>query len=87
MWLHLRQVARLGLSSIKAPLALLAAEPKAIIPIQKLSTTQMKERREKGLCYNCDDKWAPGHKCHATKLFIMECENSDDEDEAKSTPW
>lgn len=39
----------------------------------------MKERREKGFCYNCDEKWGLGHMCKAAKLFIMEGEESEDE--------
>ena len=27
------------------------------IPVKKISTTQMEERKKKGLCYNYDDKW------------------------------
>lgn len=46
----------------------------------------MKELRDKGLYYNCDEKWATGHKCRAIKLFIMECEDSGDEEEANATP-
>lgn len=46
----------------------------------------MKERRDKGLCYNCDDKWALEHKCKKTKLFIMECEDSGDEEEVSYPP-
>lgn len=32
----------------------------------------MKEHWDHGLCYNRDDKWAPGHKCKSTRLFLME---------------
>ena len=32
----------------------------------------MEERKKKGLCYNFDDKWAPGHKCKSAKLFLLE---------------
>ena len=32
------------------------------IPVKKITAAQMEERKKKGLCYNCDDKWAPGHK-------------------------
>ena len=31
----------------------------------------MKERRDKGLCYNCDDKWNPIYKCKTPKLFLI----------------
>jgi hypothetical protein len=32
----------------------------------------MSERRKKGLCYNCDEKWSTNHKCRTMKLYIME---------------
>jgi hypothetical protein len=31
----------------------------------------MKERCEKGLCYNCDECWHPGHKCKSPRLFLL----------------
>jgi hypothetical protein len=37
--------------------------PKAIGPIHKISHEQMEDRRNKGLCYNCDAKWQYGHRC------------------------
>ena len=47
-------------------------EAKSKIPIKRLTPTQMDERRKKGLCYNCDEKWAVGHKCKIAKLFLLE---------------
>jgi hypothetical protein len=41
------------------------------LPIQRISPAQMKERRDKGLCYYCDDRWLPGHKCKSPRLFLM----------------
>lgn len=32
--------------------------------------TEMKARREKNLCYNCDKKWVRGHRCKG-KLFRL----------------
>ena len=32
----------------------------------------MEERKKKGLCYNCDKKWAPGHKCKSAMLFLLD---------------
>lgn len=32
-------------------------------PIRKLSPAELQARRKKGLCYNCDDKYSPGHRC------------------------
>ena len=42
------------------------------IPVKKINAAQMEERKKKGLCYNCDDKWAPRHKCKQTTLFLLE---------------
>jgi hypothetical protein len=38
--------------------------------IKKLSPAELKERRDKGLCFNCDNKFSPGHRCK--KLFLIE---------------
>lgn len=32
----------------------------------------MQEKRDKGLCYNCDEKYHIGHKCNRPKLFLLE---------------
>ena len=45
---------------------------KPTMPIQKISQSQMEERRKKGLCYNCDYKWQYGHKCQTPKLFSID---------------
>ena len=31
----------------------------------------MEERKKKGLCYSCDEKWGLGHKCKSAKLFLL----------------
>ncbi|KAF5466832.1 hypothetical protein F2P56_016722, partial [Juglans regia] len=46
--------------------------PKAIVPVHKISPNEMRERRSKGLCYSCDSKWSPGHKCASPKLYLIE---------------
>ncbi|XP_062153129.1 uncharacterized protein LOC133861362 [Alnus glutinosa] len=40
------------------------------IPSRRLSPAEMQDRRSKGLCFNCDDKFIPGHRCK--KLFVIE---------------
>ena len=47
-------------------------EAKSRIPIKRISPVQMEDRKKKGLCYNCDDKWSPGHKCKSAKIFLLE---------------
>jgi hypothetical protein len=41
----------------------------------------MVERQLKGLCYNCDDKYFPGHKCKEHKLFMAMSEDVSEEEE------
>ncbi|XP_075659161.1 uncharacterized protein LOC142629051 [Castanea sativa] len=47
-------------------------KPRTKVPLQRLTGAQMEERRKRGLCYNCDDKWQMGHKCKGAKLFLLE---------------
>ncbi|XP_035549739.1 uncharacterized protein LOC118349426 [Juglans regia] len=47
-------------------------QPISRMPYQRISEAQMQDRRKKGLCYFCEDKWHPGHKCARPKLYVME---------------
>ena len=38
---------------------------------KKLSWSEMQGRREKGLCYNCDEKFGPGHRCKTTPQVFL----------------
>lgn len=38
-------------------------DPKTRLPIKRISLAQIEERKKKGLCYNCVEKWASRHKC------------------------
>ena len=39
--------------------------------IQKLSQSQIQAKREKGLCFYCDDKYTIGHKCKASAHILI----------------
>jgi len=39
----------------------------------RLTPQQLEEKREKWLCYNCDNKYVKGHKCAEKKLFYIDC--------------
>ncbi|CAM8941280.1 unnamed protein product [Rhodiola kirilowii] len=45
--------------AIKAP----GARGTTNLPVRRLSITDMAARREKGLCFNCDEKFVPGYQC------------------------
>ena len=42
------------------------------LKIQKVSPAEMAERRKQGLCYYCDEKYSPGHKCKEPKFFQID---------------
>ncbi|XP_058726191.1 uncharacterized protein LOC131597514 [Vicia villosa] len=48
------------------------------LPIRRLSNTQLQERRTQGLCFNCDEKFVPGHKCSAGKFLLLMIDDEDD---------
>ncbi|XP_058757747.1 uncharacterized protein LOC131631003 [Vicia villosa] len=48
------------------------------LPIRRLSSSQLQERRAQGLCFNCDEKFIPGHKCAAGKFLLL----LDDDDDS-----
>ena len=41
-------------------------------PIKHLSKAEMRAHREKGLCYNCDDKFTWGHQCTEYKPYFLD---------------
>jgi hypothetical protein len=40
----------------------------------RLTPQQMDERRSKGVCLNCDNKYSKGHKCGENKFFYIDYE-------------
>lgn len=46
-------------------------EPRLKLPLQRLSHAQMEERKRKGLCFNCDEKFQPGHHCKSTNSIQL----------------
>eukprot|EP00253_Pinus_taeda_P028301 PITA_28301 len=52
------------------------------LKVQKVSLVEMAERRKQGLCYYCDEKYSPGHKCKEPKFFQIDATdyNSTEED-------
>ena len=47
----------------------------------RLTPQQIEEKKEKGLCFNCDNKYSRGHKCSEKKLFYIEGLSEEEEDE------
>ncbi|RVW92477.1 hypothetical protein CK203_042670 [Vitis vinifera] len=70
----LKEGVRIDVQAMKPPTlsaAVVTSRPLSSTPaIRRLSPTEMKERRDKGRCFNCDEKFALGHRCK--KLFLIE---------------
>ncbi|KAF5476973.1 hypothetical protein F2P56_003657 [Juglans regia] len=41
-------------------------------PIKKIFSTAWDEKRKKGLCYHCDEKWNPNHNCKKSKVYLLQ---------------
>jgi histone acetyltransferase (RNA polymerase elongator complex component) len=50
--------------------------PTQTLKVQKVSQVEMVERCKKGLCYYCDEKYSPGHKCREQKFFQIDASAS-----------
>jgi hypothetical protein len=57
-------------SFIPRPKPINPTTPSAPLKIQKLTQAEMDECQLKGLCYNCDEKYFPGHKCKEQNIFM-----------------
>ncbi|XP_028794470.1 uncharacterized protein LOC114750095 [Neltuma alba] len=47
---------------------------KPMSQVKKMSPAEMMIRREKGLCYTCDAKFTPNHRCPNKQYMLIECE-------------
>ncbi|PIN21602.1 hypothetical protein CDL12_05681 [Handroanthus impetiginosus] len=50
---------------------------------RRLTPQEMGERRAKGLCFNCNEKFTPGHQCKFPRrqLFVMDVKEVEEESE------
>nr|GLL21634.1 uncharacterized protein LOC109154433 [Ipomoea trifida] len=54
------------------------ARPTSGLPIRKYTSAEIRERRDKGLSFHCDQKYSVGHRCKGRFLLFI----GDDDDEA-----
>ncbi|OMO72818.1 Retrotransposon gag protein [Corchorus olitorius] len=59
----------------RPPLALPA--PSSQPTIKRLTPAEIQARRVKGLCYNCDEQYKPGHKCRTTPFLLLQADDDD----------
>ncbi|XP_057477242.1 uncharacterized protein LOC130764954 [Actinidia eriantha] len=41
-------------------------------PFKRITDQEARIRQEKGLCFYCDEKYRPGHRCNKPQLFMIE---------------
>jgi len=56
----------------------------SLTPPTRLTPQKLEEKRVKGICYNCDNKYTKGHKCTENKLFYIDCEEGEENDKEMS---
>lgn len=56
--------------------------------VRRLSEKELQDKRAKGLCFKCDDKWVAGHRCKHRELnvLLMDDANEDGSENAGSEP-
>ncbi|KAK9180900.1 hypothetical protein WN944_024036 [Citrus x changshan-huyou] len=57
--------------------SLLSPPPPGLPPFRRLSVAEQTERRAKGLCFNCDEQFKPGHRCKAPQLLLLDADIDD----------
>ncbi|CAA0817157.1 Eukaryotic aspartyl protease family protein, partial [Striga hermonthica] len=53
--------------------------------VKRLTEEEMARRREKGLCFWCEEKYTPGHRCKQN--FLIEFVDSDDKESVIEEEW
>ncbi|WVZ17266.1 hypothetical protein V8G54_010248 [Vigna mungo] len=62
------------------PLPPLLPTPPTKLPIKRLSEPEMQARREKNLCFNCDERYTRGHRCKPQFLLLTAFNTNNQED-------
>ncbi|KAL5720791.1 hypothetical protein ACHQM5_013426 [Ranunculus cassubicifolius] len=55
------------------------------ISVKKLSPTEMQARRDKGLCYTCDEQYSFGHKCKQKQVYMIATAGEFEEESCAAT--
>nr|KYP38435.1 hypothetical protein KK1_040315 [Cajanus cajan] len=59
------------------PLPPLLPTPPTKLPIKRLTEAEMQARRDKNLCFNCDERYSRGHRCKP-QFFLLTTFNTND---------
>ncbi|XP_042987252.1 uncharacterized protein LOC122315435 isoform X1 [Carya illinoinensis] len=63
---------------------------KSLLPFKKVNPSHIDEKRKKGLCFHCEEKWNPSHVCKKPKVYFIQLdsdmENQLDVEESEVIP-
>ncbi|GJZ61025.1 hypothetical protein Tco_0617162 [Tanacetum coccineum] len=48
---------------------------------RRMIESEIKDRRAKGLCFRCEEKYTPGHRCASSTLQVLSVDESDEAEE------
>lgn len=79
-----------NLASLLPPLPptppLLSSPAKPPLPhVRRLTLEEMTMHREKGLCFNCDEKFTRGHRC-SSRIFLLIADPEEEDETPCSVP-
>lgn len=52
---------------------------KPIGEIKRLTPKELQHKRERGLCFRCDEKWMAGHRCKQKELSVLLTQEEDED--------
>ncbi|KAH7565427.1 hypothetical protein JRO89_XS09G0205300 [Xanthoceras sorbifolium] len=58
--------------------SLLGLVPPGLLPYHRLSAAEQAEKGTKGLSFNCDEQFKPGHRCKTPQLLLLEADVAKD---------
>lgn len=45
--------------------------------IKRLTSKELEEKRQKGLCFWCDEKFTPSHRCNRRQIYMLSIVNEE----------
>lgn len=52
--------------------------PSTSLPIRRLTPVEMQSWKDRGLCYNCDERFTPGHRCQSQQFLLLLADDAAD---------
>ena len=52
-------------------------QTETLLPVKRLTPSELRDKRERGLCFTCDEKYSAGHKCK-NRVMVL-CGTEDDQ--------